>query len=322
MEKIFRTPVTIPVSPLRLNHLTKILCIGSCFTEHIGGKLAYYRFPVDINPTGIQYNPASVVKTLESMVLGKGYTREDLERSEDLWFSWGHHGSFSSSDLNGCLEGINSRLSGASAFLRQAAVLCVSFGTAFTYVLKGKGEIVSNCHKQPAELFERRFLDPGRIVSEFTDIAGRISELNPGLRYIFTVSPVRHIKDGMPENQRSKAALHLAVRELCELTGGEYFPAYEIVMDELRDYRFYAEDMIHPNSTAIDYIWERFRETYLDESAETVCRELDPILSGLRHRPLHRESEAHGRFTESLKRRIAAFREKYPSIPLPGAGTA
>ena len=316
MTETFRTGITVPASSFRISHHSPVLCTGSCFTGNIGGKLETYRFPVLINPAGIQYNPASIARTLRRTAEGTPYREEELSFANGLWFSYDHHSSFSSPDKQTCLENINYRLDTASGFLRRAQFLCITFGTAYAYSLRETGLTVSNCHKQPAELFDRRFLGPEEIVELLLHLHAELSLCNPGLRYIFTVSPVRHLKDGFPENQRSKASLLLAVHELCCRLNAEYFPSYEIVLDDLRDYRFFNEDMVHPNSTAADYIWGHFMQAYMDEETRTICRELDPVLQSLAHRPFNPGSEAHRRFLAALDEKIDVLEEKYPFLDL------
>ncbi len=314
MEETFRTVINIPPSPNRINHKTPVLLIGSCFTEHIGNKLVRYQFPACINPAGIQYNPASVAATLNRIAEERYFTEEDLEQDDEGWFSWAHHGSFSSSDKAECLRRINSRLSEADAFLKHADYICITFGTAYYYTLKDSGKVVSNCHKQPADRFKRERLTSDAVVRLFRESDRLLRFVNNTFRYIFTVSPVRHLKDGLSGNQLSKSVLRVAVDELCSFLPAEYFPAYEIMTDDLRDYRFYADDMVHPDETAVRYIWDHFQDTFMDDTTRSLCREMDPLLKAFNHRPVDPDSKAHRRFMESLREKTEAFEKKYPFL--------
>ncbi len=290
--------------------------IGSCFTRYIGGKLLRYKLPVFINPAGIQYNPASIAEVVQRLAENRPFTGEELRFSGDLWFSYLHHGDFSDTDRERCLGRINEYLEAGRRALVSAHVFCITFGTAFYFRLKETGDIVSNCHKRPQNLFTRHFLTPGKITGIFSSLMTGIRKIYPDIRFLFTVSPVRHLKDGAEENQWSKSSLILAVRELLEVKGTYYFPSYEIMMDDLRDYRFYAEDLVHPNGTAAGYIWERFSQAYLTEDTLGLCRGLEQILKAAEHRPRHENSGEHRKFIRATLDRIDEFTEGNPFIDL------
>lgn len=282
----WQTKVNIQPADFRVGYGSEIMMLGSCFTENIGEKLSYFKFNTDINPCGIVYNPMSAASVLKRLVEGRPFAPEELIEHNGVWQSLLHHGSFSSSDKGECLRQINSRLSEAAGKLKTTDLLILTFGTAWVYRNREDGKVVSNCHKIPASAFERFRLKPEEIVVEYMDLIGRLREINPKLKVVFTVSPIRHWKDGAHGNQLSKSTLLLAIDSLAgSLERVYYFPSYEIVMDELRDYRFYAEDMLHVTPQTVEYIWNRFKETYIDKKAEYFMVRIDKINKALAHRP-------------------------------------
>lgn len=286
----WQTKIEIVPPGFQLDYGSGMFMLGSCFTENIGQKLSYYKFPVDINPCGIVYNPLSVAQVLSFLLQEKIFDANDLIENNGLWVSPFHHGSFSSPDKEVCLRGMNERLRRASAFLRKANVLILTWGTAWAYRDRETGSVVANCHKFPADRFDRFCLTQEEIVNTYRILISQLRQLNPDLKLLFTVSPIRHWKDGAHGNQLSKAVLLLAQEQLRQETEGiYYFPAYELFMDELRDYRFYAEDMLHPSDAAVEYIWEKFRETYLSPSVQPLMKRIEKVNKILRHRPLHEE---------------------------------
>lgn len=287
-----QTIVNVEKPVFRIGYDKRILMLGSCFVENIGGKLEYFKFDVDVNPCGIVYNPLSVVNVLNMLLDNRLFTENDLLQNDGKWVSLSHHGRFSATDSGNCLRKINERLEGAAAHLRMTDVLMITWGTSGVYRFRKDGKIVSNCHKFPASDFERFRLDIDGIVKEYTDILLRLKRLRPGLNVVFTVSPIRHWKDGAHGNQLSKAVLLLAIDELTRLFDFvTYFPSYEIVMDELRDYRFYAEDMLHISPQGLEYIWERFKEIYISPETQTWMTRIDKINKTLLHRPSDPDSE-------------------------------
>ena len=254
-----QTKITIVAPDFSIDYNSKLMMLGSCFAENIGSKFSYYKFDVDVNPCGIIYNPLSVANVLRLIMEGKRFEKNDLRKVGEKWVSLYHHGAFSSTDPDECLSRINGRLEKAAEELCSLDLLVITWGTAWVYKHVRENMIVSNCHKIPAQEFERSRLSVENIVEEYVELIERLREINPGLRILFTVSPIRHWKDGAHGNQLSKATLLLAIDQLREkLEYVYYFPAYEIVLDELRDYRFYADDMLHVSGFTVDYIWERF----------------------------------------------------------------
>ncbi len=308
----FRTKVDVTPFGFGVNHRSQILSVGSCFAENIGKKLEYFRFKSDVNPCGIVYNPLSVSHTLQLLLEGRLFRTEDLIRHEGKWVSLYHHGSFSAEDSGLCLKNINTRLGLSAALLPKTDVLLLTFGTSWVYRYRENGIIAANCHKLPAAKFERFRLTVEEIVQEYQELIPRLQAHCPGVKIIFTVSPVRHWKDGAHGNQLSKAVLLLAVEELVREFGSVYyFPSYELVLDELRDYRFYAADMLHPSPQAVDYIWEKFGEAFFSADTFALMKRIDKVNRGLLHRPFSPESEAYRRFYAALEKEINILETDY-----------
>lgn len=310
-----QTKVNIDTPDFMIDYNSKLMMLGSCFAENMGGKFSYYKFGVDVNPCGIVYNPRSVANVLRLIVEGKEFKQEDLMQVGDKWVSLYHHGSFSSTDAGECLDKINRRLELATREIRSADLLVITWGTAWVYRHTGEGVVVSNCHKIPSQEFERYRLSVDEIVDEYTGLIGRLREVNPGIRVLFTVSPIRHWKDGAHGNQLSKATLLLAIDRLRERLGGVYyFPAYEIVLDELRDYRFYADDMLHMSSLTIDYTWERFLYSFISPEVLGLMNRIGRINKAVAHRPFDPHSNDYQRLVKNLLTEIAAISRSFPSI--------
>lgn len=256
------TTIKIPKPPFRFSWQERILLLGSCFAENIGAKLAENKFNVDINPFGTLYNPASIAAALRMLLHPERFTANDLFRHEGVYHSFTHHSRFSSTSETECLEKINDRLFASAQEIRKTGYMVITLGTAYVYRLKSSGQVVANCHKLPEKMFDRSMLSVAEIVSEWKELLLSLWEQCPDLKILFTVSPIRHWKDGAHGNQLSKATLLLAADTLQTAYPERiaYFPAYEIMMDELRDYRFYATDMLHPSELAVDYIWQRLQK--------------------------------------------------------------
>ena len=307
----FRTPVEWHGESEEIKYSDHVLLMGSCFAENVGGLLLENKFSCDVNPFGILYNPLSIAKALRQMLDGKVYTMDDLFDSGGQWHSWMHHSSFSSTDADECLNRINSRLEKATSALPRTTWLVMTWGTAFVY--EKDSEVVGNCHKQPDRLFTRRLLDVDTICGEWNYALREAKQRFPALKVMLSVSPIRHLKDGLHGNQISKSVLLLAIDRLCrELDFCHYFPSYEIVMDELRDYRFYAEDMLHPSPLAVKYIWECFCSAYMSKDTQRVMKEWADIQKGLAHRPFNPDSDAYRRFLSQIVLKIEELKEKFP----------
>ncbi|MDR3260890.1 MAG: GSCFA domain-containing protein [Tannerella sp.] len=317
MEKDeFFTRIDIRKSLTGISYHDSMLLFGSCFAENIGRLLTEGKFKADVNPFGVLYNPASVALAVRRLLQPKEQTVNDLFFHEGLYHSFEHHGSFSAVSETGCLRKINERLRFSSVGLQQINRLLVTWGTAYVYRLKATGQVVANCHKLPNKLFIRERLSVSQIVEEWDELLTLLWRKNPELKALFTVSPVRHRNDGGHENQLSKSILLLAVEQLQLRYPGQimYFPAYELMMDELRDYRFYAEDMCHPSETAIQYIWARFVETYMEEQTRSILKSVSEVQKALNHKPLNPENDSYKQFLMQTLLKIERLRAKTPYL--------
>ena len=311
----FRTQVELPEKQTEIRHSEQLMFFGSCFAENIGNLLLENKFRCDVNSFGILYNPLSINKALEQIVDRKLYAEDDLFFSHGLWHSWMHHSDFSDSSSAECLRRINSRLIQAFEYLENADWLVITWGTAYVYSHMESGEVVGNCHKQPDKTFRRSMLNVETIVEECLSVLKKCREVNPKLKVLLTVSPIRHAKDGMHGNQLSKATLLLAADKLCRTcTDCFYFPSYEIMMDELRDYRFYADDMLHPSRMAVEYIWECFCRCYFSGETQAFMKEWEDIRKRLEHRPFNPDSEAYRVFLSQIVLKIMGMKEKFPYL--------
>ncbi|WP_294598577.1 GSCFA domain-containing protein [uncultured Rikenella sp.] len=305
----FRLPVVQPPYPFRIGPGDRGLALGSCFADHIGRWLADGRLPLCVNPFGALYNPASVVQALERLASGEPFRESDLFEHNGLWHSFAHHSDFSGPDAAEVSRRIEmARAEGVRA-LREARYLMLTFGTAWVYEREGRP--VANCHKLPARLFTRRRL----TVDEIVEPLALLLERWPDRQTILTVSPVIHRGDGLVENQLSKSTLILAAHRLAERFAGRvhYFPAYEIVTGELRDYRFYADDMCHPSSVAIEYIRRRFSESLLTVEAAELVSAVGELRRAMEHRPLHPGGEEYAAFRQTMRRRAEEAQARYPT---------
>lgn len=302
----FRTKVDAGRSSDLIGYADPVLFLGSCFATEIGSMFLDGKMPAMINPAGTVFNPVSVLNTLDSITYNKRYTIEDLHQHDSTWFSFSHYTEFSSRDPEKVLDKINSRTSQAHSFLSGAKYLFITFGTARVYVLKETGKIVSNCHKLPHWYFRNELLKVEDIIEQWNKRLERLKAEFPALKVIFTISPVRHWKDGPYGNQVSKSVLFLAIEELLKHSVAPgYFPAYEILIDELRDYRFYAEDMLHPSSLAVDYIWEKFSASFFDESTAGIWKDVSKLTRAMRHKISEENVDENRKFAENMLARIS-----------------
>lgn len=291
----------------------KILLIGSCFTEHIAGRLEQHGLQVLQNPHGILFNPLSVCYSLRSYLNSKEYGEEDLFFLNELWNSWDHHSRFSDTDKKKALEQINKSQRQAASFIKDADWLIITMGSAFQYHLKEESRPVANNHRAPSQLFDKLLLGTDLIRSELEQALDLLFEMNPKIRVLFTISPVRHIRDGVVENNRSKARLIEAVHTICDrYEKAFYFPAYELVIDVLRDYRFYDIDLVHPNYAATEYVWEQFCKACIDGKALPVMEEIKEIRVAISHRPRFPETKAHQEFIRKYEEKLRQIGEQFP----------
>jgi hypothetical protein len=310
------TEVEIPSYPFQLDHRSPILMMGSCFADEVGRMLERYLFPVCINPFGVTYNPLSVLGGIKALMEKEAYGYEDLDYHHGLWFSFDHYTRFSHPDKKQVLQGINQQFQNAKSFLESASFLILTWGTAWVYRHNERDRVVNNCHKLPAGEFNRHRLTPKQVIKPYEIEFGTLFKRYPGLKVLLTVSPVRHLKDGAHGNQLSKSTLLLAAQSLEERFPDHcfYFPSYEIVMDELRDYRFYGSDLVHPSETATRYIWEKLQHVLIHKESKQIIRELEPVIRMRAHRPIHSHGIAHQKMVEQMENRISELRKKYPDI--------
>ena len=310
--KDFRTILPFISSAFEITHTDKLLSIGSCFSENIGERLLNYKFPIIVNPYGILFNPISIVQSLQQIIDNKQFSESDIFYHNQRWQSFYHHGRFSNLDKTTCLNDINNAITTSNQQIQNLDYLILTLGTANVFVHNKSNQIVANCHKVPNSEFERKRLNVNEITTAFEPILNQLKTINPKLKIIFTVSPVRHIRDGLVENQRSKATLLLAIDEMVEGHNFvSYFPAYELILDDLRDYRFFSADMIHPSKLAIDYVWNYFSETYFSDKTNQIIHQIDKMIQAKNHRPFDEKSETHQKFLQNQIDKIHQLKKQY-----------
>ncbi len=311
----FRTTLSWPRAALRLRYGDHLLSLGSCFAEHIGRRLEGDKFSALLNPFGILYDPLSLATALHRLGGGRPFESGDLFRHQGLWHSFAHHGRFSGPDRSAVLAHINEALTEGQAFLSRADCLLLTLGTAHLFEHQSSGQVVANCHKLPAAAFRRRRAAPAEIEAALSGALTALRARRPRLQIIITVSPVRHLRDGLIGNQRSKAALLLAADALQAAHDFvHYFPSYELVLDDLRDYRFFEADMIHPNEVAVDYVWEAFCQHYFEESTRQLQQKITRIVRAAAHRPFHPATPEHQRFLQQQLEAIDALEAANPFL--------
>lgn len=300
----FSTPIKIASFAYPIDYSSHTFFIGSCFAENISKKFDYYKLKNTSNPFGVLFHSLAVEKIIQKAVQGIEFTSNDLLLSNELWCSLDAHSELSATDKEQLLELLNLRLRQTQTALQKATHISITLGTSWIYKHLATNQIVANCHKIPQREFSKELLS----VDAIKESLNRIIRLLPQKEIIFTISPVRHIKDGFFENNLSKAHLFTALNQVLG-SQVHYFPAYEIIMDELRDYRFFAADMLHPNQLAIDYVWERFSEHYLSTAAQKTSEEIDAIQKALQHKAFNPETQQHKQFVENTNKRIEALGE-------------
>ena len=311
--------------PDPIRYTDKIMLTGSCFTEHIGSALERLKFSVLQNPNGILFGPAAVCKSLRSYIQNKKFNEGELFYLNEIWNSWDHHSRFSHIDKEKCLQGINESQERAHHFLKEADWLIITLGSSYSYLLEKETNpsapfvknSVANCHRAPADWFSKVMLQTEGINSLLTEAITQLQKFNPKLRFIFTISPVRHIRDGVVENNRSKARLLEAVHQVIDkFETAFYFPSYELVIDVLRDYRYYDIDLVHPNYAATDFVMQKFTDTCIDESARSIMEEVRKIVIARRHRAFQPETKMHQQFLQNHFNKARMLQEKYPFLDL------
>jgi len=312
-----RTIIKSDPSPYRISYKDPAIFIGSCFASSIGKKFETGHMPVMINPSGTVYNPVSVCNTLDTITSGRTYKISDLYNYKGTWLSFNHFTDFSSEDPDKVLDKINRKSEEAEKFIENARFLFITFGTARVYRWKHSGKIVSNCHKIPASEFTSQLLSVRAVVSLWKNQLERLNSLFPCLKVVFTVSPVRHWKDGAHGNQISKSVLFLAIEELLgHPSKPGYFPAYELLMDDLRDYRFYDDDMLHPSPAAIEYIWDAFSECYFDARTKKLWIEISAITKATLHKIQSTSGVEVSKFARNMLAKIEALESREKTIDL------
>jgi hypothetical protein len=319
----FMVNIDIKKLPRPITYRDKLLLIGSCFTEHIGNTLGDIKFSVLQNPHGILFDPASVCKSLISYIDNRKYEKKDLFQLNEVWNSWEHHSRFSHMNADDAIQLINASQEQAHQFLKEADWIIITLGSSFSYRLQTSspgvtiGEGVANCHRAPAQWFNKHLLAIDETVSMLDNCYHRLMRFNPKLNIIFTVSPVRHLRDGVVENNRSKARLIEAVHHMVnKFDRLHYFPAYELVIDVLRDYRFYDIDLAHPNYMATEFVLEKFASSCIDDESQQHMQEIKKIKIALKHKAFQPDTNAHKQFLLSHADKVKALQEKYPFIDL------
>ena len=318
----FKLTLEASKSATAIRYQDKILLMGSCFTENIGAKLHRHLFEVKENPHGILFNPMSVIGALQDYIDNKQYNAADLFELNDLFNSWHHHTRFSDITASATLTKINNSISDAHAYLKGADKLVITLGSAWLYCLtdvapSGAGLVVANNHKAPANWFEKKLMDPVELAAQLQKIVTAIQAFNNKIHIIFTISPVRHLREGLIENNRSKSVLIYAVHDvIAKLKRVDYFPAYEYEIDDLRDYRFYAEDLVHPNYAATNYVWDKLVSTYFSEDTQLIMGEVAELQLAKQHKPFNKASIAHQAFLQKSLIKTQALQSKYPYLPM------
>jgi GSCFA family len=311
----FFLPIQISVPAEQIRYRQKIILTGSCFTEHIGNHLIDSKFDVIQNPNGILFDPISVASSLVSYLKPVIYKPEDLFLYNELWQSWNHHGVYSNTSQESVLQKINQSQRSAHDFLKAADWLIITLGSSFKYILKENNKGVANCHRAPANWFSKKLINIDEMLAVQDESIHRMLDFNPGLKIIFTISPVRHIRDGVLENNRSKARLIEVVHQLInKFNHTYYFPAYELVIDVLRDYRFYDKDLVHPNFMATQYVIENFMEHFVQPESRLLAEEIRKLHISRKHRPLHPDTDAHRKFLREQYAKTLELADKYPFL--------
>jgi hypothetical protein len=320
----FTTKIDIPKNPNPINYNSKIVSLGSCFSENMGDKFQYFKFQSTINPFGIIFNPVSIEKIIHRVVKETLFTEEDVFFYNERWHCFEVHSDLSCGSQEELITNLNRILVETKKQLEEASHIIITYGTSWVYRNIEKNAIVANCHKVPQKQFSKELLSAETIQESIENTIHLIESINCNCDFQFTISPVRHLKDGFVENQVSKAHLITAIYHIIKESVGVppsgargIFPSYEIMMDELRDYRFYAEDMLHPSQVAIDYIWERFTETQIDSTALPIMEMVKTIRKAKAHRPFNPNSERHKKFEANLNEKIAKLEAQYSFMKSP-----
>lgn len=309
-----QTKIPLQEASPQLDYHSRVLLLGSCFAENIGKKLGHYKFQYLQNPFGILFQPQAIEKILDRAITNKAFSAADIFFHNERWHSFDAHSVLSNLDKDQLLIDLNKGLLNTQNQLREATHIIITLGTAWAYNYLKSDRLVANCHKIPQKEFSKELLSVKRLQESLENLIKSIRSINQKTLILFTISPVRHLKDGFVENQRSKAHLFSALHSSLNSEGTAYYPAYEIMMDELRDYRFYKEDMVHPNQQAINYIWEHFKKCWINSDAVKVMEKVDEINQGLQHIPFNPDSEQHQKFIATLEQKIVYLQNAHPHM--------
>lgn len=298
----------------QIDYHSKIILLGSCFSENIGNKLSYHKFESFQNPFGILFHPKAIENLIVNAINERVYTDKDIFFNHEVWSSFGAHSSLSALHKNTLLSNLNSAIKSTHQQLKEATHIVITLGTSWVYRFIETDTIVANCHKIPQKDFLKEILSIDEVTESLDAIIALIRSVNKSAAIICTVSPVRHLKDGFIENAQSKSHLIAAVHQFTKVANVFYFPSYEIMMDELRDYRFYKEDMIHPNKTAVDYIWEKFVDSWISEKTKDTMQSIAGIQKGIEHKPFYENSVQHQQFLKNLEEKKIGVQKQFPRI--------
>lgn len=313
----FRTQIPISKSDRPIGYDSKVVSLGSCFAVNMAQKFEYFQFRNSFNPFGILFHPIAIERFVHFAANQKRFDASDIFLHNERWHCFDAHSDLSGPNPQAVVDRLNAAISETHVALSNATHIIITYGTAWVYRECKTGDLVANCHKVAQSRFAKEILGVDTIAESIKNTIGMIRQCNPDVRIIFTISPVRHLKDGFAENQRSKSNLISALQQVLHTDGlqnNAYFPSYEIIMDELRDYRFYADDLIHPSPMATDYIWERFAQTQLVESALPTMAKIDQLRKGLAHRAFNPDSDSHKKFRKQLEEMIVALEGQFPHM--------
>ncbi len=312
----FRTTVKTGENRAWLHHSDSVMLLGSCFSDNIGGKLNGALINASVNPMGTLYNPMSIDRAVQRLIECRPVAGQDLFMQGGVWNSFDFHSRHSMPDKQATIDRMNQRIVAGHDCLRHAQLLTITMGTAIVYRLKSTGEVVANCHKVPQHEFERKMATVGEMAEVIAGMLAALHTFNPDLHVILTVSPIRHVADGLDVNSLSKASLRVAIHQVMARHSDycDYFPAYEIMVDDLRDYRFYASDMVHPSDVAVEYIWQAFQATYLDDRSALAVSRCERIHKRLQHRPMSANRETVERFNNDTASVVRNLIKEYPYL--------
>ena len=308
----FRTEIQINPAKHKITYEAGLFFLGSCFSENIFKKVDYYKFKAHSNPFGILYNPAAIESVISKSLQGYTYSEKDFFELNERWHCYDSHSDLSNANISTAIENLNKAVTTTAKNLTSATHLFITLGTAWVYRNVDTKHIVGNCHKVPQQQFDKELLPVSEIEKLLQRIIEQVKTVNSTIQIVFTVSPIRHLKDGFVENARSKSHLITAIHNITDTNEPiSYFPSYEIVQDDLRDYRFYAEDLVHPNQMAIDYLWEKFQNTWIDSTCEPLMKKVAFIQKGRSHRPFNPKAAAHQAFLKKIEKAKEELKGKF-----------